>query len=185
MPISTSRNSAERPNPRAHDVAQSLAWLKQSQNDYWYRSQMPFNDFTLSLAIGRNKRYIRNAFNGAQMLTRVMGNVSRSISDIENFRLVFPRPHNGRPRKDTPRAPHFIRIPDPPPSISIAKISAREAWTLWARCSTCSGNKFLPIQIDGKRHVACYHCFPPSQYGQIGAREVKKSLIHEALKAFY
>lgn len=148
---------------------------------------MPISHPALSSALGFSKKYIRLALSGRKSHPpeKVLGKIARAIPEIENRAITFPYNHGGLLKNGKRLEMKCIRLDPPDKKRWLSRIAVESAWSIWSHCVICDGNKFLPITLNENPHVACYHCFPPSQYGQIGAREVKKSLIHEALKAFY
>lgn len=125
---------------------------------------MPITLTAMSRAINVDISPFRRALVGTNA-TRILEKMGFLIPKVEDRELVFTSDF------------HYITPENP---IFLAKLAKN--WSLWARCVICGDNKFLPLEIDGKEHVACYHCFPPGQYKSIGGARVKKSLIHEALK---
>lgn len=184
MPKSTSRNKDARYDPPAYDFNATMRWLKLIKSDFWWRTQMPFNELRLCDLLGTSDRYVKLILARPETHPpeKTIDRIGRLIDDIEERKIAFPPRCGVGYRKDC--APKFLHL-EPKGKPLIQKICDESAWSLWARCSTCGGNKFLPISCDGRSRVACYNCFPPSQYPQIGARGVKKSLIHEALKIYY
>lgn len=184
MPIST---FPSKPEPPPYDIARSMAWYKHTRSDTWWQSQMPINPLFLLAVCGSVNRREANALRDYKTApsNAIMKKIGFLIPKIESRELVFPHVPVGAPRKNEYRAPQYLFIDAPLSTRCISRLSPGSAWALHARCITCRGNKFLPIEIDGKPHVACYQCLPPSQYKSIGATAVDKSLIHEALKVFY
>lgn len=173
-PFKPKVRTARKVEPQKYDIKQTHRWVDYVQRDYWWRSQMPIASKSLDAFCGgdcmrHKKRY-----------PATMRKIASIIDDIENRKLCFGRRAPGSGGKGN--QPHFLWVDPPGICPLIPKISKN--WSLWARCATCGDNKFMPILIDEKTHVACYNCFPPSQYKSIGAVEEKKSLIHEALKIF-
>jgi hypothetical protein len=113
----------------------------------------------------------------------ILQKIGKIIPYIETRRLCFPKIGQGQVRAGEV-VPRFIWL-TPELTKRIPKYDDETAWSIWACCNRCQRNQFLPVIINGKPSVACYYCLPPSQYLALGAKPVKKSLIHEALKKFY
>lgn len=132
-------------------------WFAQAMKDPWYKSQMPILKKVVLSAIG---------------LT-CFGSIDRAaklIPSIENRNLIF--------LKD-----RFIWM-DPQVILKINRLTPVAFWSLFARCLSCGGNKFLPVEIDQKEKAACFLCLPPSQYPSIGAKPIKRSLIADSVKEY-
>ncbi len=159
----------------------ALHWLQNMRVSDWWQSQMPISDMALSRAMGKHPSYVRKHLDPTSGYDAnvMLDFLSRLIPDIEARKLVFPIDPGGRVKGERP--PRFMWC-DPQP-VTIPRLG--KAWSLWAECSACRGNQFLPVIIDSKEHYACYHCLHPTQYRSVGAQPVKKSLIHEALKQYY
>ena len=169
------KNPVPPPNPAPYNRDACFKWFHHTRSDHWWKTQMTFSGETLLAVIGDNNHANRGKLMKRDPLINrgIIQKIGFVIPDIEARKIAFPGGTN----------PRYVSI-DPPEVIPhIGKLSS--VWSLWARCATCGDNKFIPVMIDGKEQVACYHCLPPSQFGSIGAREVKKSLIQEALKMFY
>lgn len=169
------------PNPAPLNRQQTWRWLAHVKSDDWWRSQMPVSYSAISLILGLPETWIANMMAGdpTRITTRVIPKIARLIPDIESRKLCFPKLKTG-PRKGI-ITPKYLWLN--PEETIIPRLS--RAWSLWARCGACGNNKFLPVVIDAKPHVACYHCLPPSQHRAIGAVWIKNNLVHEALKKYY
>lgn len=156
-------------------MEQALKWWNHTRKDDWWRSQMPMSSETLDAALcyGRIRSMFKSG-TGKRSLKRI----ATIIDDVEDRKLCFPNIIGSH--GDIPR---YLWLE--PEKKKIGKLVAESFWTLWSRCLSCDHNQFLPMTIDGKPYVACYHCIPPSQYPQIGATRVEKSLIHQDLKNRY
>lgn len=175
------------PDPPPFDYEQTLRWLEYVKRDDWWQSQMPVSTGALDAVFGLYRKSIHQMLRGRAKATSrpVMEKIARVIPDIESRKLVFPEANKCQAFAGKVLAPRFVWLDLPAINVEISRLSAESAWTLWARCHSCLSNTFLPVAIDGKPHVACYSCLPPSQYRALGATAVKKSLIHEALKKYY
>lgn len=145
---------------------------------------MPMSEFAFSAALNISSHHFGNCLHhrkGCNDLT-LFRKMSFVIPDIEMRKLVFPDT-TSTGKKGT--IPKFLRLEPPEPYPCIPKIDKAAAWSLWARCQTCHGNKFLPMMMNGQAHVACYYCVPPHQYAPIGATRVNRSLIGPDLKKYY
>jgi hypothetical protein len=158
--------------------AEVEVWLEHIKKDFWWKNQMPISVTALALALNTTENNLKKClkYRGKVELERALTQIARIIPDIEARRIAFPARSNSQRG-----VPNFFHLEPQPCNIS--RLS--DNWSLWARCLSCGGNKFLPVEIDGKPHVACYHCLPPSQYRSFGGKPVQKSLIHEALKKYY
>lgn len=168
-----------RPRPETNmSLSEVRQWRNMVYSDMWWQSQMPVKEWALNKALGfRSTHTVTNAIHArTPCLDRVVLFVGATIPDIERRALCFPI---------QPKFPYYLRAGIPlflrldPPVVAplIGKLSPESAWSLWARCSSCGDNKFLP----SSGQVACYHCCPPLH----DAAPPKRSLIHEALKKFY
>lgn len=173
------------PKPPPVGWDETFLWLHHIKTDHWWVTQMPIRIYCLEKALGFTLNYIGDILNGGKRSypQQVIPKIGTAIPEIEERSLVFPRDLRNHSPGETGTKFLRLKIPADPPAI--AKVSPESAWSLWARCLTCGSNKFLPVMIDCKPFVACYHCLPPSQHRTIGATETKKSLIHEALKKYY
>lgn len=146
-------------------AASAKLWMDRAKNDPWYLSQMPIRLDSLDKAIGFN------GFKGAKF-GNITANAWRALENIipriENREIIF-MPKN-----------EIIVIDAGEPSI-VKRLTT--SWSLNIRC-TCGSNQFLPLMIE-KEYAACYLCIPPNQYKAIAAKEIKRSLIHEAMKNYY
>lgn len=172
------------PTPAGTQLAEAMEWWNETKKDLWWKSQMPISlraidasmgtVFGLAQALNPNYKKI-SLESGLKKLQKV-------IDDIETRALVFP-PKNVHYDRSF-RWPLFMRLDPPAEPPLIPSIVARASWSLWARCQTCRRNKFLPVIIDEKPWVACYHCLAPDQHKRVGARMENMSLIYEALKKY-
>lgn len=171
------------PTPSAYTLQQVLSWYYHTRQDRWWKTQMPITTVAFDAVIGTGTE-LRHALNPKKSTKpdETLTRISFLISDIEKRKLVFPLvTQSGKKGVTTPK---FLWL-EPEPDRVIEKLSSKSCWSIWSRCRSCGGNKFLPIAIDLKPHVACYSCLPPDQYPVIGAYTVHGSLIHEALKKYY
>lgn len=142
--------------------AEAKRWLDRMMSDEWYASQMPISRRALTKAAGVqgifNYEPTKNAWKALEAV----------IPKIENREVIF-----------IPGDAFVVR--EPSGQWSVAKLTSR--WSIDNRCN-CGCNQFLPVMIE-KEYAACYHCIPPSQYPAIGAKLIKRSLIHDAMKNYY
>lgn len=161
-------------------------WLAHIKNDHWWQTQMPISYAALSDAVGIERKTFVNMIENKRTYRDVFAlkALAPVIISIEKREVCFPEVKNS-PLRGAPPIPRLLRVMPRDPVPLISRLSQGSAWSLWATCFNCRNNKFLPIIIDHKPYVACYHCLPPSQYRAIGAAPVMRSLIHEVLRAFY
>lgn len=157
----------------------ALRWWDFARAGDWWQSQMPISTYAMAGALNMTQQAFwaslhETGTNTNQSLRR---QIRQIIPDIEKRALVFPAAKTGGPK--------FLWLEPPAIPPRIPKYDDGSAWSLWAECQRCQGNKFLPVVMNGKPHVMCYHCLPPKQYTALGAKRVEKSLIHEALKKYY
>ncbi len=182
IPIKYKERKPDPPlNPPIYDRKAALRWLEFTKRDEWWQSQMPVSVFALESALDKPGR-LKDALAGDTNPDTILALLGHLIPDIEARKVVFPKIGRGRPKKGEEPTPRYLRL-FPLSTPFIPKLSSN--WSLWARCITCGGNKFLPVMIGWTSHAACYHCLPPDQYPSIGAKGIKTSLIHEALKEWY
>ena len=142
--------------------AEIIRWLDHIKTDYWYLSQMAISRRALARYCGIDAALDLSPVN----LTKL----SQAINDVNARRVVFLPPKEGD-----------FWILDPPRELrKIRKLSRN--WGLFSRCDSCLDNKFLPIFLNEREEVACYHCFPPEQYACIGAKKRDVSLIAEVAR---
>lgn len=178
--ITPRKKKARKARPRP-ETDMSLSEIRQWRNmvyrDPWWQSQMPVKDWALEKVLGYAAHAVMRGMKGTPGRNRAVLRVGVLIPDIERRALCFPiQPKFPRIHVKN-RPPMFLWLTPPPVTPMIGKLSPESAWSLWARCSSCGGNKFLPRQGQ----VACYHCCPPP----FDAAPPKRSLIHEALKKYY
>lgn len=141
--------------------------MRKMTDDYWFRHEMPISFKKLLRAINYKYHMLEKQEQAPSIILPL-------IPAVENRRIVFI--------KDSPGYV-WLMPPDLPPRIN--KLSRIECWSMFARCLSCDGNKFLPVMMGGKEHAACYGCIPPSQYRALGAKPIERSLICEAAKKYY
>lgn len=159
-------------------------WFFEERREWWYRHQMPISSSALDELTGCPRAFLHRS---SEELFDSPGKfiiLGKYIQDIESRSVIFPKQTRGCKAKKL-LIPFIVWTRTPTSEYFIYRISLALAWTLFARCSLCGGNKWLPIMMGGKEHVACYGCFPPDQYPSVGATLLQKSLIHEAAKAYY
>lgn len=150
--------------------------------DPWYKDQMPVTRVALASLVGGSRALrMRNILHSnGQCLQKI----AKLIPDIEARNIVFtPEPPQRVKMKELP--PYAIWITPPETAPRMPKISPISAWTIFSRCASCDGNKWIPAEMGGKEHVLCYPCLPPSQYPALGAKKINRRLIHEAIKKYY
>jgi hypothetical protein len=166
-------------------LRETLRWLEHIKRDEWWQSQMPVSTRALDAAMGGGE--VRHAHRrGGVSLLYTMNLLAFLIPDIERRAVFFPKskkPGYSKKGEKQIMPPHFLRLEPPAVIPEIPKLCLESAWSLWAKCQACSSNKFLPVTIDEKPHVACYMCNHPSKYSY-GGEVVEKSLIHPALKKY-
>lgn len=173
------------PDPPPFTRAQTFRWMELIKVDPWWASQMPVGIVPLQSALGLPHRHdFREVIRpGDRHYTPGMiDRISRIIPKIESRHVCFPHKVMGW-RKPGELDTKFIFL-EPVP-LGINRICISHNWSLWAFCLSCGNNKFMPVMMNGKKHVACYNCIPPDQYRALGATMEKGSLIHEALKKYY
>lgn len=167
------------PVPPPFNREATLHWLEKVKHDDWWKTQMPIPRDSLGAVLGLYPGELAVMLNNdaKKRLDATLPRISRLIPDIEARKLVFPPTKRGKTT-----ITKFLWL-EPPPPPKIGKLS--QAWSFWACCSSCGGNRFLPIAIDMRPHVACYNCLHPTQYPAIGATRIYRSLIHEVMPSFY
>lgn len=172
--------------------SETLRWLEFIARDPWYASQMPVSMAGLGAAIDRESVVVtRGPAN--PWYPKILERVARVVPDIEARRLVFPSPADVGMNEASGMtdlfgrkpAPKFLwmDVPEEPPALK--RLATRSAWTLFSCCASCQGNQWLPLQLGGKEHVACYHCVAPEEFKSLGGRPQKFSLVHQALRDYY
>lgn len=173
-------------NPTAYTSQEARIWLRRLRNDYWWQTEMPLTWDALDNVIGKI------VFNGGKsecMTDNSFRQLANVIDPIENRIVCFPirklNNLNNMTGGDRNARRRPILVYPEVLNREISKLSLFSSWSLHARCLSCKGNKFLPVRIDGREHVACYCCIPPSQYKTIRAVSLKVKLIDEELKKYY
>jgi hypothetical protein len=174
-------------DPPPMTEASVITWLEQAHLNNWWRTQMPVSYGSLSKAMGKWKMAVHDFISGREKLPSIYIGLARIIPKIECRALIFPFEPSIIRGKGSKVAyyPPFLWTEPPRRPRAIGKISPEEAWDLWATCATCGKNKFIPLALSAKPHVACYSCFPPSQYASVGGVRTQKSLIHAFARQFY
>lgn len=152
-------------------------WYHRATHDLWYKSQMGFSNRKLEQATCYSRSQIKNFSKRVQLYDRGKEDIScqrvgKIMEAMEKRQLVF-----------TPkRAEGAFWVSPPERDPVIPPLIPRHEWSLFARCGVCGDHKFLPVDISGQAHAACYRCLPPSQHPAIGATLLRRiSLIREAL----
>lgn len=171
---------------------QALRWWQAQISDDWWQSQMPITLAALDDAMQYSQKTAYHALVQNRALPRVLRRLARIIPKIESREIIFPPPRQPwkpfRPcywRRFVRATPRVLFLDLPAAIPAIGKISPESIWTIFAQCSSCGGNKFLPLSIHGDPNVACIRCFPPSQYPSIGGVRTEKSLVYQMIRIQY
>lgn len=146
--------------------------MKKMFRNSWFKHQMPVNYISFSKAVGNKDHHRMHDLITAKYINpqnELIKKCTRLTKMIEKREVVFIE-----------RAGHvFLR----PPEFChhIPKYCLMESWSLFARCQTCTDNKFLSVLNGDAEMVACFNCIPPSQFSAIGVKLSKRKLIEEAI----
>lgn len=155
-------------------------WLMMIQRDPWYKSQMPVTIKGIGKIAGGHRvhimRRIITELDSIRPMHALVQRIAELMKKLDKREIVFYRGNAGK-------AAQFCWLTPPQFCPFIKPFCLEEEWSLFARCTTCANNKFMPITTNGenKNYAACYCCIPPSQYKALGVKLTKKSLLLEAL----
>ncbi len=170
------------PDPPEVNRSDTRHWWEFISRDDWWQSQMPISlqamSSVLKMSKGQFSEQIRNA--GKESDWALLPKIGRLIPIIERRALVFPGVKRGGGPKEH-HTPKFLWLDPPETPPRIPRLADENAWSLWAVCSSCGKNKFIPTTAG----VVCYHCNHPDKHRYGGKWVKEKSLIHAALKKFY
>lgn len=149
----------------SRSFAAQRIWMKDAMQDEWYRSQMPVSVTSFYKALGIYKRTVQTF-----LAERSNLDLSHIIDQIERRALMWSK--KGVLRDEIRSREKIWR----------AKLTEDVGFDIHAKCLTCSGNKWLPVIMNGKTHIFCYTCIPPSQWPSLGAVTSPRNLIAEHIE---
>lgn len=162
-----------------HDYDMSLSqvreWYQRWHGDHWYKTQMPMTLERLADVCEMSVHTIRDMM-GDDILPKpeTLNRVESGIEKIEERRVIWFKQPGYKLRMI-----HLVPPTSPPRR---AKLSRHEGFDVFSVCATCQNNKWLPLKIDDKDHIACYSCLPPAQWPSIGAFSSRRSLIRDYIR---
>lgn len=169
--------------PPPLDRHQVLKWWERARADHWHKTQMPITYPNMGALLGLAGPQFHQHMDACPLNSKYWGLMAKLILDIEARKIAFPMSRQKHIKAEN--QPYYVALDLPAEPPRIYKISRLEFWSLFARCNTCGGNKFLPSKVHGVQHALCYSCIPPDQHYAVGGVEQDYSLTHEALKRYY
>jgi len=170
-------------DPPAMSRGGILKWWERARACPWHKSQMPVTYANMGALLGIGKDQFRVHMEDCPLNSKYWALMAKLIPDIEARKIAFPMSRQKNLKAEN--QPYYVTIDPPAEPPRIYKITRVEFWSLFARCASCGGNKFLPSKVHGVQHALCFTCIPPDLHCSIGGVEQNYSLIHEALKSYY
>ncbi len=139
------------------------------------RRQVPFNAVCALARVDSRavKAFIAGETGSGegQVGPRALEALSRVIEQIEAGEVLF---FFNNWRKGEPQVGvEYVRKPARPPTQD--RLTLAEDHREFARCRTCQGDRWQPVQVHDRLHLACKACWPVGNLAAIGARKVDPS----------
>jgi hypothetical protein len=161
------RRAQEAFTPAEISRKEIVSWLQRTLRDDWYARQMPVRISTYEKFSGLSNKILEKLIYEDEYFPReqTLDRLASMIKQIETREVVWHRTH------------FLYQTPPKNPSRRPKIYEADSGFSVFSKCLTCGGNKWLPSRMDGKLQIMCYSCVPPSQWPALGADDVRFSLI--------
>jgi hypothetical protein len=110
--------------------------------------------------------------------------LSRVVEQIESGEVRFfynDATAIGSPTGEPKVGVEYVRKPDHPHIQD--RLTRFEDHREWARCRTCQGDKWNPVEVHGALHYACRSCWPAGNLAAIGGRTIADSRLEVSQSA--
>lgn len=160
-------------------------WYERARCDHWHETQLKINSYTFSACAGVGRVGLNQYMAGEVTPTiPILKRMEDAVGRIDRREAMW---HEKATWLSETEHTFTIITQHPPKQLPLrSKMSPDKGeFSPFSVCMSCSGNKWLAAEVDGKQHILCYSCLPPSQWKTIGAKNSGGNLIVEYLERIY